>query len=56
MVRPSLSSKARKVLADRCAALEGIRRGLADAKAGRMHSRKSFAKAARKRHPYLIDS
>lgn len=39
-----------KALIDRRGAVEGIRRGLADMKAGQMRSRKSFDKAFRKRN------
>ncbi|HUE74744.1 MAG TPA: hypothetical protein VMP01_28000 [Pirellulaceae bacterium] len=39
-----------KALIDRREAVEGIRRGLADMKAGRVRSRKAFDKAFRKRN------
>jgi Arc/MetJ-type ribon-helix-helix transcriptional regulator len=39
-----------KALIERREASEGIRRGLADMKAGRMRSRKAFDKAFRKRN------
>jgi Arc/MetJ-type ribon-helix-helix transcriptional regulator len=39
-----------KALIERREAVEGIRRGLADMKAGRMRSRKEFDKAFRKRN------
>ncbi|HZL90070.1 MAG TPA: hypothetical protein VFB96_17005 [Pirellulaceae bacterium] len=39
-----------KALIERREAIEGIRRGLVDMKAGRMRSRKAFDKAFRKRN------
>ena len=43
-------------LADRRAAIEGIRRGLADARAGRQRPRREFRRQLLKRHPFLADS
>jgi predicted transcriptional regulator len=43
-------------LADRRAAVEGIRRGLEDAQAGRQRTRKQFTKLLLQRHSYLSKS
>ncbi len=43
-------------LADRRAAIAGIRSGLADAQHGRYRTRKEFRRQMLKRHPYLADS
>jgi predicted transcriptional regulator len=52
----ALLTDALAALADRRQAIECIRRGLADAQAGRGRSRKEFQRAMLKRHPELAAS
>jgi predicted transcriptional regulator len=52
----ALLIEALRALADRRAAIAGVRRGLEDAKAGRYRSRKEFHRQMVKRHPFLADS
>jgi len=47
---------AMRALADRRAAIDGIRKGLADARAGRYYTRKEFHRRMLKRHPILAQS
>jgi putative addiction module CopG family antidote len=50
-----LLADALQALAERRSAIEGIRRGLEDMKAGRMRSWKECKRDLRKRHPRLAE-
>ncbi len=53
--KDALLVEALHALADRRAAIAGIRQGLEDIKAGRQSTRKASTRRLLKRHPFLAD-